>query len=69
MSNLDKEIRPPAKVVEWIGDAKTGFLRLLDQTKLPTDTSFVDCRDAQALWRTSTFARRAAGAIAESCRG
>jgi len=51
MSNLDKEIRPPAKVVEWIGDAKTGFLRLLDQTKLPTDTSFVDCRDAQALWQ------------------
>jgi len=51
MSNLDKEIRPPAKVVEWIGDAKKGFLRLLDQTKLPTDTSFVDCRDAQALWQ------------------
>ena len=51
MSDLDKEIRPPAKVVEWIGDAKTGFLRLLDQTKLPTDTSFVDCRDAQALWQ------------------
>jgi methylthioribose-1-phosphate isomerase len=29
--------------IEWIGD-ETGHLRLLDQTKLPTQIEFVDCR-------------------------
>src|SRR5687767_1538249 len=29
--------------IEWIGD-ETGHLRLLDQTKLPTEITFVDCR-------------------------
>jgi methylthioribose-1-phosphate isomerase len=44
------EIRPPVAVVEWVGDADAGFLRLLDQTLLPTETAFVDCRDRQAVW-------------------
>ena len=43
-------ISPPAKVAEWIGDVKTGYLRLLDQTKLPGETVFIDCKDAQAVW-------------------
>ncbi len=38
------------KVLEWIGQAKRGHLRLLDQTKLPEEKAFVDCKDAQALW-------------------
>jgi methylthioribose-1-phosphate isomerase len=29
--------------IEWIGD-ETGHLRLLDQTKLPTQIEFIDCR-------------------------
>jgi methylthioribose-1-phosphate isomerase len=29
--------------IEWIGD-ETGHLRLLDQTKLPTEIVFIDCR-------------------------
>jgi methylthioribose-1-phosphate isomerase len=29
--------------IEWIGD-ETGHLRLLDQTKLPTEIVFVDCK-------------------------
>lgn len=28
--------------IEWIGD-ETGHLRLLDQTKLPTEIAFIDC--------------------------
>jgi methylthioribose-1-phosphate isomerase len=43
-------IKPPVKVVEWIGDAATGYLRLLDQTRLPEQTQYIECRDAQALW-------------------
>ncbi len=33
-----------ARPIEWVGDA-SGFLRLLDQTRLPVDTTYVDCRD------------------------
>jgi methylthioribose-1-phosphate isomerase len=43
-------IRPPAKVVEWLGDAGRGHLRLLDQTRLPLSTEYIDCRDAQMVW-------------------
>ena len=43
-------IKPPVPVLEWIGDASRGFLRLLDQTKLPNEKVFLDCRDAQAVW-------------------
>jgi len=50
MNSARKDIQPPVKVVEWVGDAMRGHLRLLDQTALPTETRFVDCRDAQKLW-------------------
>ena len=45
-----REIQPPVKVVEWLGDAAGGHLRLLDQRRLPTETAFLDCRDAPAVW-------------------
>jgi len=50
MNKEDREICPPVKVVEWLGDAKRGCLRLLDQRLLPGQTSFMECRDAQAVW-------------------
>lgn len=31
------------KTIEWVGDG-SGYLRLLDQTRLPTETIFVDCK-------------------------
>lgn len=37
------------KTIEWLGDAD-GHLRLLDQTKLPIETTFLDCRDVQAVF-------------------
>ena len=40
-------ISPAVTVIEWIGDARRGHLRLLDQTQLPVRATFVDCRDAQ----------------------
>jgi methylthioribose-1-phosphate isomerase len=43
-------VQPPVKVIEWIGEAETGFLRLLDQTQLPNRTAFLDCKDVQSAW-------------------
>ena len=45
--NLE-DIRPPVKVLEWLG-GEQGFLRLLDQTALPNETLYVDCRDTATL--------------------
>ena len=50
MADNEARISPPVKVIQWIGDARSGYLRLLDQTKLPTEETFIDCRDAQELW-------------------
>ncbi len=46
----DIEIHPPVKVLEWVGDARRGHLRLLDQTRLPNETVYLDCRDAEQVW-------------------
>jgi methylthioribose-1-phosphate isomerase len=37
------------KTLEWIGGTD-GFLRLLDQTKLPAEIAFCDCRRVEAVW-------------------
>ena len=50
MAQPGPTIQPPVKVVEWVGDAAGGHLRLLDQTRLPTETAFLDCRDVQTVW-------------------
>ena len=49
MDHRDIKVEPPVKVLEWIGDARSGCLRLLDQTRLPAETVFVECRDTLAL--------------------
>ncbi len=36
--------------VDWVGDAATGFVRLVDQTRLPGEFVHVDCRDVATLW-------------------
>jgi methylthioribose-1-phosphate isomerase len=38
------------QTVRWLGDAVGGFLRLIDQTRLPTDDVELDCRDVPAVW-------------------
>jgi len=38
------------KTIEWIGDAKQGHLRMLDQTRLPGEVVYLDCRDVQGVW-------------------
>lgn len=41
---------PGPRNIEWVGDARTGFLRLLDQTLLPSEVVYLDCKDVQAVW-------------------
>jgi methylthioribose-1-phosphate isomerase len=38
------------KTIEWIGEAG-GCLRLIDQTRLPAETAYLDCRIAEDVWR------------------
>ncbi len=38
------------QTVRWIGDAATGCLRLIDQTRLPTEFVEIECRDVPAVW-------------------
>jgi methylthioribose-1-phosphate isomerase len=38
------------RTVQWVGDAAQGFLRLIDQTRLPTEYVELDCHDVPAVW-------------------
>jgi len=38
------------KHIQWVGDAQTGHLRLLDQTLLPTEETYLDCTTVQEVW-------------------
>ena len=40
----------PYQSIEWRGDA-TGTLRLLDQTRLPEETAYLDCADVESVWQ------------------
>jgi methylthioribose-1-phosphate isomerase len=40
----------PFHTVRWVGDALTGVLRLIDQTRLPTEYVEIDCRDVPSVW-------------------
>lgn len=49
--------------VEWIGDVD-GCLRLIDQTRLPTELLYLDCRDPETVWEAIKMLRvRGAPAI------
>jgi methylthioribose-1-phosphate isomerase len=36
--------------VAWVGDAAHGHLRLIDQTRLPTEFLRIECRDVPTVW-------------------
>jgi methylthioribose-1-phosphate isomerase len=40
----------PVINIQWSGDAASGHLKLLDQTQLPEEISYLDCRDVQSVW-------------------
>jgi len=52
------------QTVRWIGDAATGVLRLIDQTRLPTEYLEMDCREVETVWEAiKTLRVRGAPAI------
>jgi len=53
------------RTLEWIGGSD-GFLRLLDQTRLPTELVYLDCRTVNDLWE-AIKALRVRGAPAIGC--
>jgi methylthioribose-1-phosphate isomerase len=38
------------ETVGWVGGARDGFVRLIDQTRLPTEFVRIDCREVPAVW-------------------
>jgi methylthioribose-1-phosphate isomerase len=54
---------PPPRTIAWIG-AADGFVRLLDQTLLPTQIQYRDCRTVEEIWEAiRTLRVRGAPAI------
>ncbi|ODT98325.1 MAG: S-methyl-5-thioribose-1-phosphate isomerase [Planctomycetes bacterium SCN 63-9] len=52
------------RTLDWSGDAETGILRLIDQTRLPTEFEVLDCRDVATVWEAIKVLRvRGAPAI------
>src|ERR1700728_4056329 len=52
------------RTVRWVGDAATGFLRLIDQTRLPMEFVEIDCLEVPAVWQAiKTLCVRGAPAI------
>lgn len=55
------------ETLAWVGDALTGHLRLIDQTRLPTERVDVECRDVPSVWEAIKVLRvRGAPAIGVS---
>jgi methylthioribose-1-phosphate isomerase len=55
---------PSFETVGWVGEAATGFVRLIDQTLLPTEFVRIDCRDVPSVWEAiRTLRVRGAPAI------
>ncbi len=51
------------ETIEWIG-GENGHLRLIDQTRLPTEMLFIDCQDVESVWAAIKMLRvRGAPAI------
>jgi len=38
------------ETLHWVGSAEEGFLRLIDQTRLPTEFLRIDCHDVPSVW-------------------
>lgn len=55
---------PVDETVGWRGDAATGHVRMIDQTRLPVEFVRLDCRDVPAVWEAIKVLRvRGAPAI------
>lgn len=49
---MSEQVMDPTTHIRWGGDSATdGTLRLLDQTRLPTEIAFLDCNDVESVWQ------------------
>ncbi len=52
------------QTLQWMDDSATGYLRMIDQTLLPTELRWLDCRDVRTVWEAiRTLRVRGAPAI------
>ena len=49
MSDSDKAVTGQTETLCWIGKAD-GYLKLIDQTLLPTQLIEIECRDVESVW-------------------
>ena len=47
---LSRDLDQDLETVGWRGDARNGCVRLIDQTRLPTEFLRIDCRDVKTVW-------------------
>ena len=50
VSAKQQTISPPVSVMQWVGAAADGHLRLVDQTALPNELTYVDCKTTEEVW-------------------
>lgn len=65
MNMLNLKMPPPTspRTMEWVGDVD-GFVRLLDQTLLPSEETYRDCKTVEEVWEAIKMLRvRGAPAI------
>jgi methylthioribose-1-phosphate isomerase len=43
-------VDPALETVGWVGGVEDGCVRLIDQTRLPTEFARIDCRDVPTVW-------------------
>ena len=46
------------ETMTWVGDCQTGHLQLIDQTLLPNELKFIECRDVESVWEAIKNAPR-----------
>ncbi|RUL89684.1 S-methyl-5-thioribose-1-phosphate isomerase [Tautonia sociabilis] len=57
-------VGPTLETVGWVGSAGEGVVRLIDQTRLPSEFLQIDCPDVETVWEAITMLRvRGAPAI------
>jgi len=57
-------VEATVETVGWVGDSAGGFVRMIDQTLLPTEFVRIDCRDVPSVWEAIRVLRvRGAPAI------
>lgn len=50
MGDTDMTASEAPQTLRWMGDSTTGYLQMIDQTRLPGELRWLDCRDVRTVW-------------------